>query len=56
MKTVDRTSQYYTRLLSKLDTQETQIEAFRVEIEKLEDERDSQRKEMEEYLLNTTIG
>jgi hypothetical protein len=56
MASVSQTSQYYTRLLSKLNDQETAIERFQSEVEQLKHIYDRQRQELETYLLNTTIG
>jgi hypothetical protein len=56
MSTVSPTSQYYARLLTKLNEQETQIENLQAEIEQLKRTYDQQRKELETFLLNTTIG
>jgi hypothetical protein len=51
-----QTSQYYTRLLSKLNDQETAIEKLHGEVEQLKHTYDRQRKELETYLANTTLG
>lgn len=51
-----QTSQYYTRLLSKLNDQETAIEKLQGEVEQLKHTYDRQRKELETYLTNTTVG
>jgi hypothetical protein len=56
MATVSTTSQYYTRLLTKLNDQETGIEKFQGELEQLKQTYERQRKELEIYLANTTIG
>jgi hypothetical protein len=56
MATVNQTSQYYTRLLTKLNDQETAIEKLHGEIEQLTRTHERQRKELETYLMNTTIG
>jgi hypothetical protein len=56
MGSVSSTSQYYTRLLTKLNDQETQIEKLQGEIEQLKRTYDQQRKELETYLMNTTVG
>jgi hypothetical protein len=53
---VSQTSQYYTRLLSKLNDQETAIEKLQGEVEQLKHTYDRQRKELETYLTNTTVG
>jgi hypothetical protein len=56
MATVSQTSQYYTRLLTKLNDQETAIEKLQGEIEQLKRSYDRQRQELEIYLANTTVG
>jgi hypothetical protein len=56
MNTVTQSSQYYARLLGKLNDQESRIEKLQVEIERLQQTHDQQRKELETYLLNTTVG
>lgn len=56
MRTVDRNSQLYNRLLGKLNEQETQIEKLHAEREELIKKRDAQRKEMEDYLASLDIG
>jgi len=50
MKTVDKGSQYYTRLMAKLNDQETQLEKLNDEIDGLRKQRDEQRKALEDYL------
>jgi hypothetical protein len=56
MATVSQTSQYYTRLLTKLNDQETTIEKLQGEVEQLKQIYGRQRKELETYLTNTTVG
>jgi hypothetical protein len=56
MATVSQTSQYYTRLLAKLNDQETAIEKLQAEVEQLKRTYDQQRKELETFLSNTTVG
>jgi hypothetical protein len=56
MTTVSQTSQYYTRLLTKLNDQETVIEKLQGEVEQFKRTYDRQRKELETYLMNTTVG
>ncbi len=55
MNTVDRRSEYYTRLLSKLDGQETEIEKTQGEIETLQKVLETRRRELETYLLAATV-
>jgi hypothetical protein len=56
MATVNQTSQYYTRLLTKLNDQETAIEKLQGELEQFTRTYDRQRKELETFLMNTTVG
>jgi hypothetical protein len=56
MATVNQTSQYYTRLLTKLNDQETAMEKLHGEIEQFMRTHERQRQELETYLMNTTIG
>ena len=52
MKTVAATTAYYARLLAKLNEQESTIERLQRERDELSSRRDSQRRELEEYLAN----
>jgi ubiquinone biosynthesis protein UbiJ len=56
MKTVGQTSQYYQRLLAKLNDQETSIEKLQRERDDLQAKRDAARKELEDYLRDLTVG
>jgi DNA repair exonuclease SbcCD ATPase subunit len=56
MAAVNTTSQYYTRLLTKLNDQETAIEKLQGEIEQLQRTYEQHRQELETYLATTTIG
>jgi chromosome segregation ATPase len=57
MRTVnDRQSQYYNRLLTKLNEQESQIEKLQTERDELQKKLDQQRKELEDYLANMNVG
>ena len=56
MKTVGQTSSYYTRLLAKLDEQESSIEKLQAERTDLQRTRDSQRRALEQYLAELTVG
>jgi hypothetical protein len=56
MAAVSTTSQYYTRLLTKLNDQETIMEKLQGEIEQLKHTFERQRGELDTYLANTTIG
>jgi uncharacterized protein YggE len=55
MKTVKQGSEYYNRLMAKLDTQETQIEKLQTESEQLQQALEKQQKELEGYLASTTV-
>ncbi len=54
MKTVDRQSQYYNRLMAKLNDQESQIEKLQKERDELVTKLNQQRAELENFLSNTT--
>jgi hypothetical protein len=56
MKTVGQTSQYYQRLLAKLNDQESSIEKLRRERDELQAKRDAARRELEDYLRDLTVG
>ena len=57
MRTVnDRQSQYYNRLLTKLNEQESQIEKLQTERDELQKKYEQQRKELEDYLANMNVG
>jgi hypothetical protein len=55
LKTVDRNSEYATRLLKKLNDQETTIERLQSEVAALQKTLEDQQKNFEAYLQNTTI-
>jgi len=50
MRTVDKTSQYYQRLLTKLNEQETQLEKFNDESDKLRTQLETARVDLEKFL------
>lgn len=56
MKTVAQTTQYYDRLLAKLNEQESSIESLQKERDALTAKRDSLRRELDEYLNGLTVG
>lgn len=56
MKTVDAKSQYYERLLSKLNEQETAIERLQKERDTLTSQRDALRRDLAEYLATLSTG
>ena len=56
IKTVDRSGAYGTRLLQKLDDQETQLDKLRTETDALRTKLDEQRKAYSDYLNGLTVG
>jgi hypothetical protein len=56
MKTVAQSTQYYDRLLAKLNEQESSIENLQKERDALMQRRDLLRRELEEYLSGLTVG
>jgi chromosome segregation ATPase len=56
LKTVSQQTEYYTRLMKKLNDQETQIEAVQKEVEDLRKKLDGQRKELEQYLTDLNVA
>lgn len=56
MKTVAQNTDYYKRLLEKLNTQESQLEKLQSDRDALQTKRDRQRAELESYLGSLTIG
>ena len=56
MKTVAPSTQYYDRLLAKLNEQESSIETLRKERDELTAKRDALRKELSEYVDSLTVG
>jgi hypothetical protein len=56
MTTVNASSQYYSRLLEKLNAQETEIEAIQSEVRSLEKKLSDQKQELENFLANLTIA
>lgn len=56
MKTVDKNTPYYSRLMKKLDEQESQIEGFQTKVKELTDSRDQKRGELEAYLKDLSVG
>jgi hypothetical protein len=55
IKTVDRTSEYATRLLKKLNDQETSIEKLQTEADSLQKQLEKQRAEFEAFLQGTSV-
>jgi len=55
MKTVSQTTEYYNRLLAKLNEQESSIESLQKERDALMAKRDSLRKELDDYLNGLTV-
>ena len=56
MKTVAQNSDYYKRLLQKLNDQESQLEKLSAERTGLQAKRDEQRKELEQFLSTLNVG
>ena len=56
IKTVDKSSAYATRLLKKLDDQESQLEKLRTETDALRTKLDEQNKALADYLNNLNVG
>lgn len=56
MRVIDRNTDYYTRLLKKLNSQESDLEKNRVEIDDLNTRLQAQRQELENYLGNLNVG
>jgi hypothetical protein len=56
MSTVDRNSEYYTRLLNKLNDQETQIEKLQSEVEDLREIFERQRADLETHISNLNVN
>jgi hypothetical protein len=57
MRTVqgNQTSQYYQRLLTKLNDQESKVEALQIEVDRLQTEAEGKRKALSEYLNKLAI-
>ncbi len=55
MKTVSNNTQYYQRLLTKLNEQESSLESLHNDRDALTVKREAARKELEDYLSNLTI-
>jgi hypothetical protein len=56
MKTVAQTTQYYERLLGKLNEQESSIESLQKDRDALMTKRESLRRELDEYLNGLKVG
>ena len=56
MKTVAQNTPLYTRLIKKLDDQESTIEKLQSEKEDLKKKADAQRNELADYLNNLNVG
>ena len=56
MKTVSASTPYYSRLLTKLNDQESSIEKLQREREELVTRRDAQRHELDDYLANLDVA
>jgi hypothetical protein len=56
MTSVDRNTEYYKRLLTKLNEQESQIERLQKDRDDLRGRFEQQRAELENFLNNTSVG
>lgn len=56
MRTIPQSSDLYTRLIRKLDAQETELEKLQAQIAELREQEETQRKQIEEYLLSLDVG
>ena len=56
MRIIAQSTQYYTRLLTKLNEQETTIERLRTERDDLTRRRDVQRQALTDYLNTLTVA
>ncbi len=56
LRSIDRDSQLYGRLMKKLDEQETQVDKLRTTIESATRSRDAKRAEFEAYLASLNVG
>jgi hypothetical protein len=56
LRTVDRTTTIYSRLLQKLDDQETQLEKLRTDEDTLNQQSATIQKQLEDYLGSLSIG
>ncbi|HEX8915776.1 MAG TPA: hypothetical protein VF796_25705 [Humisphaera sp.] len=56
LKTVAQNSEYYGRLLKKLNDQETQIEGLQKEITDLQAQREKQQKALADYVSGLSVG
>lgn len=56
MKTVAQTTDYYKKLLNKLDEQETLIEKLQSEMKQLQQKEQQQQKDLESYLSTLDVG
>ncbi len=56
MKTVSESTEYYTRLLKKLDEQETAIETLQKEGSDLQRKSEGSRQALEAYLRDLNVG
>jgi hypothetical protein len=56
MRILSNTTQYYQRLLTKLNEQESRLETLQTERDSFATRRDAARKELEDYLSNLSVG
>jgi len=52
---IDKQSEYYTRLLTKLNQQETEIEQIQAEMTRLQADIETQRKALEDHILKLDL-
>ena len=56
MKTVDKSSQYYNRLLGKLNDQESELEKLQTQRDDLQTKLEAARKDLDAYLQGLNVG
>jgi hypothetical protein len=56
MRTVEKQSQYYNRLLAKLNEQESALEKLQEQLSGLREQRDTRQRELENYLAELEVG
>jgi hypothetical protein len=56
LKTIRENTPYYTRLMTKLNDQESKIETLQSEIEELTAQLNQQREELEQFVSNLNVG
>jgi chromosome segregation ATPase len=56
MQRLQQNSDLYTRYVKKLDQQETELENFRKEIERLKNTEEEHRRELQNYVMNLDVA